>query len=328
MGEAGVPGAAGGGRRAVALASLDLNLLIPLDALLRERSVTRAAGCLGLSQPTLSTALGRLRRHFDDELLTRTGNTYRLTPLAVDLVDRVAGALSTVERVFAGSPDFDPATSEREFTVIASDYAVAVVGQAVTAVLAAEAPSVRLRFVPMRTEVVDGAPESLRAVDGMLLPHGYLPDMPHEDLYEDEWFCLVSADNDRVRDGFTMAHLESLPMVVTFREQTAFTPAVKQLALTGITPRVVAVTESFLATPFLVAGTDRFALVQRRLADRFSAIAGVRCLPCPFPVAPMVEALWWHAGYARDAGHQWLRGAVVRAAAGITTDAGAARAPR
>jgi len=294
-------------RRSVALQNLDLNLLVSLDALLRERSVTRAAGSLGLSQPTLSTSLSRLRRHFDDELLTRVGNSYELTPLATDLVDRVAGAIGVLERVFAGQPDFDPGSSDREFTVVVSDYAATVLGGPLSTVLAAEAPSVCLRFQQMRTETVDAAPESLRAVDGILLPHGYLSELPHQDLYDDQWVCMVSADNEVVGDTFTLEHLHTLPMAVTYREPTRFTPAVKQLHMVGIEPRVVAVSESFLALPFLVAGTDRFALVQQRLAARLSAAADVRILPCPFPVTPLVEALWWHPVYERDTGHQWLR---------------------
>jgi DNA-binding transcriptional LysR family regulator len=294
-------------RRSVALQNLDLNLLVSLDALLRERSVTRAAAGLGLSQPTLSTALSRLRRHFDDELLTRVGNSYELTPLATDLVERVTGAVGVLERVFAGQPEFDPAVSDREFTVVVSDYAATVLGGPLSELLAAEAPSVCLRFQQMRTETVDAAPESLRAVDGLLLPHGYLTDLPHQDLYEDQWVCMVGAGNEVVGDTFTLEHLHTLPMAVTYREPTRFTPAVKQLHMVGIEPRVVAVSESFLALPFLVAGTDRFALVQQRLAARLAAAADVRILPCPFPVTPLVEALWWHPVYERDTGHQWLR---------------------
>jgi len=294
------------GRRSVKLSNLDLNLLVSLDALLRERSVTRAAAGLGLSQPTLSTALSRLRRHFDDELLTRVGNSYELTPLAADLVERTAGAMGVLERVFAGQPDFDPARAEREFTVVVSDYAATVLGAHLSAVLAEQAPSVCLRLQQLRTETVDAAPESLRAVDAMVLPHGYLADLPHQDLYEDQWTCVVSADNVSVGETFTLEHLHTLPMVVTYREPTAFTPAVKQLSMVGIEPRVVAVSGSFLALPFLVAGTDRFALIQQRLADRLAA-AGVRVLPCPFPVTPLIEALWWHPVYDRDSAHQWLR---------------------
>ncbi len=295
--------------RGTRLSNLDLNLLVSLDALLRERSVTRAAASLGLSQPTLSTALSRLRRHFGDELLARVGNAYELTPLASDLVERTAGALGVLERVFAGAPEFDPATSDREFTVIVSDYAVAILGQELTAVLAEQAPHGCLRLHQMTREAVDDAPESLRAVDAIVLPHGYLQDLPHQDIYTDQWVCMVGGDNDRVGADFTLDHLQTLPMVVYRRDPTAYTPAVKQLAMAGIEPTVVAVSESFLALPFLVAGTDRFALIQERLACRLSTAADVRILPCPFPVTPLVEALWWHPTYERDAGHRWFRGA-------------------
>ena len=90
---------------AVNLARLDLNLLVALDALLQQRSVTRAAEQMGLSQPAVSAQLGRLRRHFHDDLLARAGNQYRLTPLAIQLKERVRVVLSGAERVFAAEPD-------------------------------------------------------------------------------------------------------------------------------------------------------------------------------------------------------------------------------
>src|SRR3712207_9569360 len=89
---------------AVNLASLDLNLLVSLDALLQERSVTRAAARMGLSQPALSASLARLRRHFDDELLSRAGNEYRLTPLAVQHKELSRIALSDVQRGVTAPP--------------------------------------------------------------------------------------------------------------------------------------------------------------------------------------------------------------------------------
>src|SRR5437763_10872301 len=107
---------------AVNLASLDLNLLVSLDALLQERSVTKAAARMGLSQPALSASLARLRRHFGDELLTRVGNEYRLTPLAVQLRELSRLALTGIERVFDAQPAFDPASSTREFHLLVSDY--------------------------------------------------------------------------------------------------------------------------------------------------------------------------------------------------------------
>ena len=94
-------------RDPVNIASLDLNLLVSLDALLQQRSVTKAAAQMGLSQPALSASLARLRRHFGDELLTRVGNEYRLTPLAVQLRELARFALGGVERVFRGISDLE-----------------------------------------------------------------------------------------------------------------------------------------------------------------------------------------------------------------------------
>jgi DNA-binding transcriptional LysR family regulator len=127
------------------LANLDLNLLVPLDALLRERSVTRAAASLGLSQPSLSSSLARLRRHFNDELLVRVGNSYELTPMAVQLRRRTEAALVSVERAFATESVFTPATSQREYRIVASDYPMAVLGGPVGRLLAERAPGIRER---------------------------------------------------------------------------------------------------------------------------------------------------------------------------------------
>jgi regulatory helix-turn-helix LysR family protein len=95
---------------------------------------------MGLSQPAVSAHLSRLRRHFRDELLVRVGNQYRLTPLGQQLKERVRVALSGAERVFSAEPDFDPASSTREFSLLTSDYGIAVLGPIIAGLLAAEAP--------------------------------------------------------------------------------------------------------------------------------------------------------------------------------------------
>src|SRR5215218_8433065 len=198
------------------LARLDLNLLVSLDALLQERSVTRAAARMGLSQPALSASLARLRRHFDDELLTRVGNDYRLTPLAVQLKELARIALSGVERVFAAQPEFDPASSTREFTLLESDYVVAILGDTVAELLAEEAPHTRLRLTPHSPGMVERADQVLLTADLLLLPHGFVSDLSHRDLYRDEWVCVVAAGNPVVAEGLTVEHLETLPWVVTY----------------------------------------------------------------------------------------------------------------
>lgn len=295
------------------LANLDLNLLVSLDHLLREQSVTRAAARMGLSQPALSTSLGRLRRHFDDELLTRVGNTYQLTPLAVALQRRTVLALAGVERVFASQAVFDPATSRRTFTVLASDYPMAVLGEHVGRILDETAPQVRLRFEHHNPTIIESARHSLRDVDGLVLPHGFVTDVPHVDLHSDGWRILVSTTNTRVGDALTMADLAELPWVFTYHAPSAFTPASRQLEMLGVEPRVQVVAETFLALPWLVTGTDRLALVQGHLADRLARTGEIRVLDCPFDALPITEALWWHPVHDADPEHRWLRSVFVEA---------------
>lgn len=295
-------------------ANLDLNLLVSLDALLAERSVSRAAARLGLSQPTLSAALARLRRHFGDELLTRVGNRYELTPLAAQLAEQAPSALAGVVRVFASDADFDPATADREFTVLTSDYAVAIMGPALAGLLLARAPGVRLRLHQLSTRHVDTAAETLRTADAIVMPHGFLADLPLQRLFTDRWVTVVAAGNTEVGDQLTMAQLEQLPMIVTYRGPTAYTPAGKQLSMLGVRPRVPLVAETFLTVPFLVAATNGFAIIQERLAWQLIPAAGVRMTGCPFDAVPLVEALWWHPIHQRDAGHRWLRRLFAEAA--------------
>ncbi|MEU6747739.1 LysR family transcriptional regulator [Spirillospora sp. NPDC046719] len=297
------------------LVNLDLNLLVTLDVLLRERNVTRAAEQLGCSQPTVSAALARLRRHFGDELLHRTGGRYELTPLAVQVAARTPPAVDGIRRVFDVRAEFDPATVEREFTIITSDYAVAVLGPVVARLVAERAPGVRLRMQQTGPHVVDHAAETLRTVDGVVLPHGFLADMPYTDLYEDRWVCVVARDNPAVGARLSLAQLKEMPWVMLYHRPTAFAPAAQQLRMIGVEPRVEIVVDGFLQMPFLIAGSDRIALLQEQLARRIADASGVRVLDCPFEAVPLAEAFWWHPMYRSDVAHAWLRELLVEAAA-------------
>jgi DNA-binding transcriptional LysR family regulator len=306
----------------VNLGNLDLNLLVSLDALLEQRSVTRAAEQMGLSQPALSASLARLRRHFGDELLSRVGNTYRLTPLAAQLRPRVRLALDGVERVFSAQPDFDPAESTREFSVLVSDYGCAVLGDTLALLLSQEAPSARLRLAHNTPGAVDQAQQTLLSTDLLVLPHGFVTDLPHADLHRDRWVLVVSADNAEVGESVTVEQLRTMPWVATYHGPTASTPAARQMRMLGIEPRVQVVTESFLTVPGLVAGSDRIALLQERLVQLLPLETGVRALPLPFDAGPLVEAMWWHPVYDRDPEHGFFRDLVRRAAHQATATLG------
>jgi len=304
------------------LANLDLNLLVALRELVRERNVTRAAERLGISQAAASAALSRLRRHFGDELLVRDKGGYVLTALATQLAEQAEAVCAASERLFSASTHFDPATSEREFTLVMADYTIGVIGEPLSQLIHGAAPRVRLHIRLVREAFTAEYSEEIRFVDGMVAPptHAFtLPGTRSAELFRDRWVVLVSAGNPVLDAGgrLRMADLARLPWVAPYyrdQPQSSGAPVVRQLALLDIQPRIAVRVESYLAVPHFVAGTDRIALMQERLAARLADRSDLRVLECPGDPEPIVEALWWHRQYEDDIAHAWLRRLIVEAA--------------
>ena len=289
------------------LSRLDLNLLVSLDALLTERSVTRAAESLRLSQPALSASLSRLRTHFGDRILSRHGNSYDLTPLAIRLAEHTGIALDAARRVFASEAIWDPVDSTREFTIYGSDYGFATVGHIVTDLAAERAPHVRFRFMQHTPVIVEDAASYLRSTDALLLPHGFLTDLPHIDVATDGWVVIASADNDEIGESLSTGDVEKFPWVFTYQSRSAFTSAGRQMQQLGFNPQIVCVVEGFLALPAFIAGTNRLGLLQAHLAPFAQWDPRIRVLACPFEATPLTNALWWHPVNQRDPEHMWMR---------------------
>ncbi|MGP3960966.1 LysR family transcriptional regulator [Nonomuraea sp. 3N208] len=306
--------------RVMNLASLDLNLVVALRALLEERNVTQAGKRIGLSQPAMSAALARLRRHFGDDLLSRAGGRYELTALGMTLLDRTTTACDMLERVFSSQATFDPAQEEHEFTLIASDYAVTVFGAELVRAAHAEAPGVRFHFRQVSPDVDQNTGTLLSTSDGLLIPHGVVSGFPTVELFRDRWVFLVAEDNPRIGDRLTLDDLARLPWVTY--QRTHDSPAVRQLSMLGIEPRAEISANGFQSLPFLVAGTHRIALIQELLAARLLGTAPVRVMEAPYDVVPLQEALWWHPVHTHDAAHIWLREIAARVGAKLDPASG------
>lgn len=301
----------------VTLAQLDLNLLVVLETLLAERSVTRAGKILGLSQPATSAALARLRRFFADPLLVRRGRRLEPTAFALTLREPVQDILRRIELTIDRRTDFDPKSSTREFTLAASDYAVLVLAPALHAVLSKDAPNVRLRFVPL--ELVGRDAES--CADLFVVPQAHARGR-HEKLFDDRWVFVADRNNPEIGSRLTTATLRRLPFI-RYRSSATTHGSVIATALEAVNfERPAAVTVSNFGTALLlIPGTRLVALCQERLTHIARASAHVRILKPPFAIAPLLEAMTWNPAHERDPAHVWLRGLVRRAATTLRSNA-------
>jgi DNA-binding transcriptional LysR family regulator len=313
----------------MSLGGTDLNLMVALRALLEEGNVTRAGAKIGKSQPAMSTALARLRRHYQDDLLIRVGRDYELTPFARALIPSVQQTMHCVDLAFGTGPRFNPATSEHVFRINATDYVFSVLAEPLLRRVAAQAPGIRLDF----DAIPDNMHESehgLRNCDALIGPLGFGFPGSQAPLFRDRFVCVVDPGNSRLRDGrLTLEDLSALPHAVRSPGNTHIGPADRVLDELSIRRHAQVVTVGFLPLPFLVAGTDLVACVPERLALRVAAPLGLTVVEPPFGRVELIETLWWHPDLAATPEHAWLRRTLTEAAAAlppVAADTPAARA--
>lgn len=291
----------------------DLNLLIPLRALLEEANVTRAGQRVSMGQSSMSAALSRLRLVFNDELLVRVGREYELTPFARVLLPQVQSTVPLIERVLRNEPEWAPESVQRTFSIMLSDYAIMRLQPALAAVIA-EAPGVQVDLQalperPMESEL------DLVTHDFVVLVPGIGIDGEHVPLIDDEYVCLVDQNNPAIASGsLSFEDFVALPQAVAQFGRLHFTPADRRLRELGIDrrqPRVT--TSSFLPLPSIVAGTDLVAVVPRVLADRLGPITGTVGVDAPFGSVEISLKLWWHSSHDQDPAHAWFRQRLVAA---------------
>jgi DNA-binding transcriptional LysR family regulator len=285
----------------------DLNLLVPLRALLEEANVTRAGQRVQMGQSSMSTALARLRTVFNDELLVRVGRDYELTPLARLLLPQVQETLPLIERVLSGERAFEPSTVRRTFTLMMTDYGAMRLRGPLATVLE-HAPDIAVDIVPL--------PERPMESERDLMTHDFIVGVAgigieglSADLILDEYVCLIDPANPALVDGeLSFEAFVALPQAVAQFGRLHFTPADRRLRELGVDrsePRVT--TASFLPLPSVVAGTDLVAVVPRVLADTLGPVNGVIGVPAPFGRIAIDLKLWWHESYDADPAHAWFR---------------------
>ena len=293
----------------VNLRNVDLNLLVALDALLAERSVSRAGQRIGLSQPATSGALARLRKLFGDPLLVRVGRDLALTEGAENLVVPVREILTRIEQTIQQRPGFVPATDSRTFSISASDYATLVLLVPFLRALAVEAPGITINILPRSSD----ARRLLHTdqADLVIEPRELLgeTEFPSRHLFGDRWLCAVDADNPQVPGSrITWEQYLRLPhLIYSIGADQQLNLADQHLEALGVRRRIEITVESFLLVPFLLQGTPLASLVLERVARRLTIATNIRTLDPPLELPDINETMYWHPRHTTDPAHHWLR---------------------
>jgi DNA-binding transcriptional LysR family regulator len=301
--------------------SPDLNLLVALDALLQEESVSRAAARVGLSTPAMSHALGRLRERLGDPLLVRAGQRMALTPRAANLRGRVEAVVREALAVFERERPADVRALERAFRIHASDHAVTILGAELDRAVRA-APGVTLQFLPSQRD------EAMALRDGTVdlaigvydySPYSELPsELRIQQLFEDRFVCLVRAGHPTVKRKLSLRQFAQLRHIQIVPRGDVGGYVDDLLAEHGLRRTIARAVPYFLAGLVLTAETDYVLTMSARLARPLARKLGLRVLPPPAELGlePYAVSQIWHPRNDRDPGHRWLREAVVASARG------------
>ncbi len=296
------------------IAALDLNLLVIFDALFVERSVTRAAKRVGLSQPAASNALRRLRERLGDALFVPTSRGLEPTSRAHAIAPPIRRALAELEGALAPPAIFDPGRARRTFVMMMSDVGELALMPRLTARLAGEAPGVDVRVVAGPT----GAPEDVLAAPGapdLMLSLASAPGRGthHQALYAQRFVGLARRGHRCLRRKMTLKRFIALDHLLIAPRGLPGGVVDDALARRGMRRRIALTLANFFSAAMVVAETDLVLVAPAMLAQRATAILSVRTFVPPLPLPQTSIAQYWHATRDDDPGHRWLRAAVADA---------------
>lgn len=300
---------------------VDLNLLVYLDILLRERNVTKAASQLGITQPALSNGLRRLRELFGDPLLIRTSEGMTPTDRALLLQPQVRDILANIERTVQPQREFQAASAARMFRIMASDYAESTLIPALLARLHREAPGITLDVLTpsdVRFQDVEQG-----KVDMLLNRFDDMPQSFHQiTVWQDDFSCLLSVDNELLKHFDLDTYLRGRHVWVSKTGMGAGVGMTTQdaqrlgwvdeaLKRLGKKRRITVFTRHYLVAALLAEQADLIVTVPSRLARLQAGNPRVAICPPPFQIPPFELKMAWSPLLQNNSDHQWMRRLVL-----------------
>jgi DNA-binding transcriptional LysR family regulator len=302
----------------VDLSNVNLNLLVALDALLHERSVTAAARRAHVTPSAMSHSLAQLRDLLGDPLLVRAGRGLALTARAQDLIAPLHRVLLDAQAILQDGARFDPAVARRHFVIAAPDFLATLLMPGLLRAVRKEAPGVTLEIVP-----------SIRRGNAWMLESGELDlalgaivddaaGIRRADLCTEGFACAVRKDHPFIRGSLSLEQYARVEhAVITLGDDNRPTWADEALAKLGKQRRVVLRVRYFMAAPLIVARTDLLISAPAMLIRYFAELTPLQVLPPPIPLPTYPEEMYWHDRFETDPAHRWLRAHIKGVARGL-----------
>ncbi|APH60687.1 Transcriptional regulator, LysR family [Granulibacter bethesdensis] len=293
------------------LSRLDLNLLTAFDAIYTERSVTKAAECIGVGQSAMSHNLARLREALQDELFVRTPSGMEPTPRARAIADTVRNLLWTVQDKLLTTRSFTPATAERIWRIGLADNIESLLMPPLLDMMLKEAPGMRIQAI-----FTDGL-RVLEALDRDELDMGIGVFRHGGNVHKrrnfapDSYLCLYDPKQITLEGPITLDQYASLPHVLVSLRGIFHGVADDALSLLGRTRTIVMTTPHFLSVPYVLRGAPVITTLPGTLARSAASAHGLCVSPLPFELAPFRLSMLWHSSYDNDPAHRWLRNTVA-----------------
>ena len=288
------------------LAGVELKLLVVFDAVMSEGSVTRAGTRLGMTQPAVSNALGRLRHVLKDDLFVRANGSIRPTPRALELTGPVRHALRQIEAVLDPS-DFDPASDARVFKLAMSDHVAVTILPELMKRLETIAPNLALHVRPKSdwcvTDLLDG-----HEIDFAL---GVMPDVPvrlsRVTLFEDVYMCAMRRGHALARGNLTLQRFASAKHLAVRSADRTANVIDHVLESRGVQRRMALTVDQFCVVPAVIGNTDLVATVLRRKAELLGVLENPDLVVRLMPLPPVEVILLWHPAMTHHKAHRWMR---------------------
>jgi DNA-binding transcriptional LysR family regulator len=301
--------------RRLDLSNFNLNLLLALDGLLSQRSVTAAAKRVRVTPSAMSHSLAELRDLLGDPLLIRSGRGMLLTPRAEALVGPLHTLLLDAERLLGGGATFDPATAARRFVIAAPDFLATLLLPPLLDAAAREAPGTSLEIVP-----------SARRGNAWLLETGEVdlalgaivdeaPSIRRMDLCTEGFACAARSGHPNIDGALDLdAYVKTPHLLITLGDDAGPTWIDQALAKLGKKRQVAARVRYFMAAPLIVARSDLLLTGPSMLIRYFAELVPLQVLRPPIDLPTYPEEAYWHERFDEDPAHAWLRNLVKKTA--------------